>query len=93
MGNISNNGETQAKIYFPKSDISLVPIVFNTNIIHIKSSSTPLMVIKVNITYQVMGRQDTTQEISCIIIFKKEYCQEYSNLQHTEDNLVHYLDI
>ena len=34
-----------------------------TNILHIKSSRIPVMENNVNITYQVMGRQQITQNI------------------------------
>ena len=34
--------------------------IFHTNILHIKSSRIPIMENNVNITYQVMGRQQIT---------------------------------
>ena len=37
--------------------------IFHTNILHIKSSSIPVMENDVNITYQVMGRQQITQNM------------------------------
>ena len=37
---------------------------FHTNILHIKSSRIPVMENNVNITYQVMGRQQITQNIT-----------------------------
>ena len=36
---------------------------FHTNILHIKSSMIPVIENNVNITYQVMGRQQITQNI------------------------------
>ena len=37
--------------------------IFQTNILHIKSSSIPLVENNVNITYQFLGRQMFTQNI------------------------------
>ena len=37
--------------------------IFHTNFLHIKSSMIPIMENNVNITYQVMGRQQITQNI------------------------------
>ena len=37
--------------------------IIHTNILHIKSSRIPVMENNVNITYQVMGRQQITQNI------------------------------
>ena len=37
--------------------------IFQTNILHIKSSRIPVMENDVNITYQFMGRQKITQNI------------------------------
>ena len=41
----------------------ILHFIFHTNILHIKSSRIPIMEINVNITYQVMGRQQITQNI------------------------------
>ena len=46
--------------------------IFHTNILHIKSSRIPVMENDVNITYQVMGRQQITQNMR---IYQKEYIQ------------------
>ena len=40
-----------------------IHFIFHTNILHIKSSRIPVMENDVNITYQVMGRQQITQNI------------------------------
>ena len=40
----------------------ILHFIFHTNILHIKSSRIPIM-LNVNITYQVMGRQSITQNI------------------------------
>ena len=40
-----------------------IHFIFHTNILHIKSSRTPVLENNVNITYQVMGRQQITQNI------------------------------
>ena len=37
--------------------------IFHTNILHIKSSRIPVMENDVNITYQIMGRQQITQNM------------------------------
>ena len=41
----------------------MLHFMFHTNILHIKSSRIPVMENDVNITYQVMGRQQITQLI------------------------------
>ena len=41
----------------------ILHIIFHTNILHIKSSRIPVMENSVNMTYQVMGRQQITQNI------------------------------
>ena len=46
--------------------------IFHTNILHIKSSRIPVMENDVNIAYQVMGRQQITQNMR---IYQKEYIQ------------------
>ena len=51
---------------------------FNTNITCIKSSSIPVKDNKVNKTYQVMGRHDTSHKTLYKIIFKKNI---FKNLQ------------
>ena len=48
-----NNENEKYKLHF----------IFHTNILHIKSSRIPVMKNDVNITYQVMGRQQITQNI------------------------------
>ena len=46
-----------------KNEKYTLHFIFNTNILHIKSSRIPVMENDVNITYQVMGRQQITQNI------------------------------
>ena len=41
----------------------ILHFIFHTKILHIKSSRIPVMENDVNITYQVMGRQQITQNI------------------------------
>ena len=41
----------------------IVHFIFHINILHIKSSRIPVMENNVNITYQVMGRQQIIQNI------------------------------
>ena len=41
----------------------ILHFIFHTNILHIKSSRIHVMEQNVNITYQVMGRQQITQNI------------------------------
>ena len=48
------NNENEKNIY---------NFIFHTNILHIKSSRIPVMENDVRITYQVMGRQQITQNI------------------------------
>ena len=54
----------------------ILHFIFHTNILHIKSSRIPIMEIKVNITYQVMGRQQITQNI----IHENSSRKIYSNI-------------
>ena len=42
---------------------STLHFIFHTNILHIKASRIPVMENNVNITYQVTGRQQITQNI------------------------------
>ena len=46
-----------------ENETYILHFIFHTNILHIKSSSIPVMENDVNITYQVMGRQQITQNI------------------------------
>ena len=46
-----------------ENEIYILHFMFHTNILHIKSSRIPVMENNVNITYQVMGRQQITQNI------------------------------
>ena len=46
-----------------ENEIYILHFIFHTNILHIKSSRIPAMENDVNITYQVMGRQQITQNI------------------------------
>ena len=41
----------------------ILHFIFHTKILHIESSRIPVMENDVNITYQVMGRQQITQNI------------------------------
>ena len=41
----------------------MLHFIFHTNISHIKSSTIPVMENNVNITYQVMGGQQITQNM------------------------------
>ena len=41
----------------------ILHFIFHTKSLHIKSSRIPVMENNVNITYQVMGRQNITQNI------------------------------
>ena len=41
----------------------ILHFIFHTKILHIKSSSIPVMENNVNITYQAMGRQHITQKM------------------------------
>ena len=41
----------------------ILHFIFHTNFLHIKSSRIPVMENNINITYQVMGRQQITQNI------------------------------
>ena len=47
--------------------------IFHTNSLHIKSSRIPVMENNVNITYQVMGRQQITQNIIHDYLSKRIY--------------------
>ena len=40
-----------------------IHFIFHTNILHIKSSRIPVMENNIKITFQVMGRQQVTQNI------------------------------
>ena len=46
-----------------ENEIYTLHSIFHTNILQIKSSRIPVMENDVNITYQVMGRQQITQNI------------------------------
>ena len=46
-----------------ENEIYILHFIFHTNILYIKSSRIPVMENDVNITYQVMGRQQITQNI------------------------------
>ena len=50
------------KIY-NENEKYILHFIFHTNILQIKSSRIPVMENKVNITYQVMGRQHIKQNI------------------------------
>ena len=50
------------KIYNENEKYTL-HFIFHTNILHIKSSRIPVMKNDVTITYQVMGRQQITQNM------------------------------
>ena len=60
---IANTAQWTAsiKIYNENENYTL-HFIFHTNILHIKSSRIPVMK-NVNITYQVMGRQQITQNM------------------------------
>ena len=55
----------------------ILHFIFHTNILHIKSSRIPVMENNVNITYQVMGRQQITQNIIHENLSRKIYIQIY----------------
>ena len=55
----------------------ILHFIFHTNILHIKSSRIPIMEINVNITYQVMGRQQITQNIIHDYISERIYSSTY----------------
>ena len=46
-----------------KNETNTIHFIFHTNNLQIKSSRIPVMENNVNITYQVMGRQQITQNI------------------------------
>ena len=54
-----------------------IHFIFHTNILHIKSSIIPVTENDVNITYQVMGRQQITQKTSYMRIHQEKYIQVY----------------
>ena len=66
----------------------ILHFIFHTNILHTKSSRIPIMENIVNITYQVMGRQQITQNIihdnlsrkiySSILIISLNKCESKS---------------
>ena len=45
------------------NEIYILHFIFHTKYLHVKSSRIPVMENNVNITYQVMGRQQITQNI------------------------------
>ena len=51
-----------------ENEIYILHFTFHTNILHIKSSSIPVIENDVNKTYQVMGRQHITQNMIYIYI-------------------------
>ena len=50
--------------------------IYHKNILHIKSSWIPVMDNNVNITYQVMGRQQVTQN-NIYVNYQEKYIQVY----------------
>ena len=46
-----------------ENETNTIHFIFHTNNLQIKSSMIPVMENNVNITYQVMGRQQITQNI------------------------------
>ena len=55
----------------------ILHFIFHTNILHIKSSRIPVMENDVNIAYQVMGRQQITQNMIHDYSSRKIYSSIY----------------
>ena len=55
----------------------ILHFIFHTNILHTKSSRIPVMENNVNITYQVMGIQQITQNIIHENLKRKIYSNIY----------------
>ena len=62
---------------YNENEIYTLHFIFHTNILQIKSSMIPVMENDVNITYQVMGRQQITQNSIHENLYRKVYSNIY----------------